>query len=969
MKQRIDYYDNIKGLLIILVVFAHCLYGYQGYMSVNAVTDTIYVFHMPAFVFITGFLSKSEHSRSAAAQFRILSAYVIFNTLMMIYDISAGSTMPSLLTPYYSCWYLLAVAAWRAVSGWAAKLKGVMVWSIALALAAGFFGDVTNTLAVGRIISFYPFFLAGFLLPADRIPVKAAGTTLRVKGALLTAVSVALAALFVVRSGASDSVMQMFGYTSAVGLRYRAIIFAISALFILGVCLCMPQRKIPFVTKMGRNSLSVYLLHRILTLLAQRLNIFTEDWAVFCYAAVLTAAICAVTGADRTMWIVNRLIDCFAEAFTGGKEKRHRWCRLVSGVVAGAVLLYSPVRSLVAEVRLSLLEREQQNPETQQSDIIYEQLSVQQKEKFQEDFRLLFAGDLIMLEDQVKRGWDGEKYCFDDMFEYTRSYISGADLAIGVFEGPTAGEEAGYSTSNFDDGKDLAINYPDEFADAVKNAGFDLVTTANNHLLDKGMEGALRTLDVLDGAGLEHVGSYRNTGEKSRVKIIERGGIRFAVLAYTYGSNGYSDSQLLGDELSFITSLTVSPGSEYAEQVKKNIAEDFARAESEDPDAVIVLSHMGTQFDDYPDSYQEYWYDYFLECGADVILNDHTHSVQPVEVFENNGKTSVIVNCPGNFANIYREHDGDASALTEVYFDRETKSVTGAAVIPLWTQSQLTGNYRALPIYDILNSEELGAQLSTYDLERVEQVQQHVTEIMLGCAVPCSAAEDRYYIMSGGYAAQPAEKLELTEAELDSPVFQKMTSAGSVCFVGDSVTHGTKNGGFGWYRPLEGYLQNVSQCADGGATTRTILPQVSGVSADSQLYVVAIGTNDIRYRDEKICAMTADDYITELENFVEQIRSVNSGAEFIFIAPWTSLDNDPVSVLDADSKGRMNAGYTAALKAWCEDSGHMFSDPNTAIDAVMLREVQTDYLVDHIHPNRYAGIRLYSHAVLRGSEV
>lgn len=787
--------------------------------------------------------------------------------------------------------------------------------------------------------------------------------TLRLKGALLTAVSAVLAAFFVLRSGVSDSVMQMFPYSGITGLRYRAIIFVISALFILGICLCMPQRRIPFLTKMGRNSLSVYLLHRILTLIAQRLNIFTHDWEVFCYAAVLTVAICVLTGADRTAGAVNRLICCFTEAFTGGAEKRHRWCRLISGINAGAVLLYMPVTSAVTEISASLAE--EQNIETQNSDVIYQQLTPEQAEGFQDDFRLLFAGDLIMLEDQVKRGWDGEKYSFDDIFEYTRDYISGADLAIGVFEGPTAGEEAGYSTSNFDDGKPLAINYPDEFAYAVKNAGFDLVTTANNHLLDKGMEGALRTLDVLDEAGLEHVGSYRNSEEKNRVKIVERGGMRFAVLAYTYGSNGYSDSALLGEDISFITSLTVDPGSGYAEQVKQAVAEDFARAEAENPDAVIVLSHMGTQFDDYPDSYQEYWYDYFLECGADVILNDHTHSVQPVEVLDNNGKTSVIVNCPGNFANIYREHNGDASAMTEVYFDRETREVTGAAVIPMWTQSQITGNYRALPIYDILNDQELGAQLSTYDLERVEEVQRHITNIMLGCEIPCSGAEDRYYLTRDGYAAQPSAKLELTESEMDSPVFRKMTEAGSVCFVGDSVTHGTKNGGFGWYRPLEQYLTNVTQCAAGGATTRTILPKVS---AGSELYVVAVGTNDIRYRDEEICAMSAADYTAELERFVERIRSADSGAEFIFIAPWTSLDNDSVSVLDTTDKNQMNAEYTAALKAWCNENGHIFSDPNPAINAVMLREVQTNYLVDHIHPNRYARIELYSRAVLAGCD-
>ncbi len=961
--QRISYFDNLKGILIILVVFAHCLYGYQSFDYVNLVTDTIYVFHMPAFVFVTGFLSKSAHSRSKGQLCKMLTAYLIFNTVMLIYDLSANGGNIALLTPYYSCWYLLAVVVWRAASGCAAQHKRVMVWSVILALCAGFCTDVSNLLATGRIIAFYPFFLAGFLLPREKLPIGNKSGAARAKGAALTIAAAALAALFVYRYGISDSVLMMYGYADAFGLIYRMIIFVTAALFILGLCVWVPDRRLPFITKMGGNSLSIYLLHRILTLFAQRTNIFTEDWQVFCYAAALTAAICLLTGANRTAALVDWLIVCFHDAFSGKKEKRFRLCRVIAGTTAAALLVYSPVKSAINAVTASQITADAQQSD-ESGDILYNQLTYGQSEKLRGDYRLLFAGDLILLEDQVKRGRDGESYRFDDIFEYTKEYISDADLAIGVFEGPTAGEEAGYSTSNFDDGKTLALNYPDEFAAAVRDAGFDLVTTANNHLLDKGTEGALRTLDVLDEVGLDHVGSYRNAEEKENVKIVEQGGMKFAVLAYTYGSNGYSESELLDDELSYITSITAEPYGDNAERVRRIIADDFKRAQAENPDAVIVLSHMGTQFADYPDDYQQYWYDFFLDCGADVILNDHTHSVQPVEIFRHDGKTAAIVNCPGNFANIYREYNGDASAMTEIYFDRDSKQITGAAVIPMWTQSQISGNYRALPIYDILNDTQLRRQLSTYDLERVEQVQLHITETMLGCAVPCNAAERRYFVTESGYMAQPPEPITLTEEEKASPLYKKMAAAESICFVGDSITHGTKNGGFGWYRPLEGLLNNVTECAAGGATTKSILSEVPTGSA---LYVVALGTNDIRYRDGDKCAMTAQDYIAELERFVQRVKSGGSGAEFAFIAPWTSLDNDSVSVPNTQERNAMNAEYTEALRIWCGENGYLFSNPNTIIDEVMLREVQSNYLVDYIHPNRSAGIELYSRAVLSGS--
>ena len=71
----------------------------------------------------------------------------------------------------------------------------------------------------------------------------------------------------------------------------------------------------------------------------------------------------------------------------------------------------------------------------------------------------------------------------------------------------------------------MALNFPDEFAEALKKAGINLVTTANNHLLDKHLDGALRTIDILDKYNITHVGSYRNKKEKEKIKIIDVKGI------------------------------------------------------------------------------------------------------------------------------------------------------------------------------------------------------------------------------------------------------------------------------------------------------------------------------------------------------------------------------------------------------------------------------------------------------------
>ena len=258
-------------------------------------------------------------------------------------------------------------------------------------------------------------------------------------------------------------------------------------------------------------------------------------------------------------------------------------------------------------------------------------LTAKETQNLNNAFRILFCGDLILLEDQVKRAWKGKEYDFDEMFEYTMKYIQPADLAIGVFEGPLGGSEAGYSTSNYGDGKSLALSFPDEFAEAVKRAGFDLVTTANNHLLDKGIDGTLRTLEILDKINLPHTGSYRNIQEKEagKIRLIEKDGLNFAILSYTYGTNAYSEEDLLySEDVNFMTSLLVSPASKNFEKVKESIRQDFERAKGLKPDFIVVLPHMGSQFLKKPDFYQRTWVKLFKDFGADIILSDHTHSVQ-----------------------------------------------------------------------------------------------------------------------------------------------------------------------------------------------------------------------------------------------------------------------------------------------------------------------------------------------------
>ena len=961
--RRVYFWDNFKGMLIFLVVFAHILYETNGGTVITPVLDIIYIFHMPAFVFTTGYLSRSRHSRSRESLFGLLSLYFLFNAVMCF--VNPGGAITQLVTPVYSFWYLLAVIVWRAAAEWLSKIPHILPLSIAVGLLSGFFGDVTNVLSVSRIIAFLPFFMAGYLLTPEVVSrALRAKPFRRAECTLLLCVCVFLS-WFQVDHGAAIGEMMMEPYNGSGGMLTRAVIFVIAALYILAFMFLLPDRKIPLLSRFGEGSLAVFLLHRLPTMwIGGALNALPQ-YAVLLVDFAASLAICVLFSLPPVVKFIRALASLGAEFLTGGfgktRDTRRLAYRAVSLTLAAAFIAVPCIRSIAASIRTAQSESMSGSASSSESgDIIFRRMTDEQQSQFDGCYRLLFTGDLLLLEDQVKLGRQPDgSYDFSGIFDPTRELISSADLAIGIFEGPAAGEEAGYSTSNYDDGKTVCLNYPDEFAAAIKDAGFDLVTTANNHLLDKGEAGALRTLEVLEKAGLDSTGSYRSAEDKSarRVKLIESGGMRFAVLSYTYGSNGHDESEFIGGgRYSYLTSGLADPAGANFEQAKKEVSADFELAKSMQPDLIVVLPHMGTQFLDAPDSYQNTWNEFFREQGADIILSDHTHSVQPVEF--SGGK--VTVNCPGNFMNIYREYNGDCSIITEVYIDRTTKKPVGVSVIPMWIYAENGGNYRPVPIAQLVQD----SSLSTDDLERVKQVWTHITGVVLGEEVPFSMVTERCYMDEQGYLAPPAEQLGITPELEQTPLYELLTSAESVRFVGDSVTHGTKNGGYGWYEPLSGLVSDLRVTAKGGATTRSILGEVP---ADSSLYVTAIGTNDVRYRDEELCAMTAEEYISQIDGFVKRIRSEQPEAEFAFIAPWCALENDEVCRLSAAERDRMLGEYSSALKEYCSRNGFVYSDPNPELTRVFSLEVQTEYLLDWIHPNSTKGIKLYSEAVLRAS--
>ena len=353
--------------------------------------------------------------------------------------------------------------------------------------------------------------------------------------------------------------------------------------------------------------------------------------------------------------------------------------------------------------------------------------------------KLSFVGDLMVHSQQLNEAYqagDGT-YDFGYSFASVRDDITSADYAIGNLETVLGGEETGYTEFP-------AFNTPDEFALALREAGFDMLTTANNHCNDRGESGILRTIDVLDGLGLDHIGTYKSGEERDSVLIREIKGIKFAFLSYTYTTNG----------------IALASGKPYLANVMSEtlIREDIQRAKSENPDVIVVMPHMGDEYESQPGEAWRSWAHFMLECGADIVVASHPHVLQPMEFvsIDNGGEDSrncFIAYSTGNFLSSQREPPTDAGMILNLYFERdETGKVflSDVSYIPTWvkfTDDSQQFDITILPVWDALNAVERGdtMNLRELDIARLKLVLTEQAELFLG-REPALAERGEYFV-------------------------------------------------------------------------------------------------------------------------------------------------------------------------------------------------------------------------------
>lgn len=245
-------------------------------------------------------------------------------------------------------------------------------------------------------------------------------------------------------------------------------------------------------------------------------------------------------------------------------------------------------------------------------------------------FTLAVIGDIMCHNTQYTDAQNADgSYDFSYVFDDIKDELSAADYTVGNLETTFAGRERGYSSYP-------EFNSPETLGDAIKEAGIDLVCTANNHSLDTRYSGIESTIDYLDQIGLVHTGTYKSQEAQDTTTIVDIKGLKVAFLAFTYGTNG----------------IPVQEGREYCINL---ISDDFIvdrinLAKEQNPDIIICFMHWGEEYQLTPNEEQQHLASLLFLNGVDIILGSHPHVLQTMELNrKENESDDFVIYSLGNF--------------------------------------------------------------------------------------------------------------------------------------------------------------------------------------------------------------------------------------------------------------------------------------------------------------------------------
>lgn len=298
---------------------------------------------------------------------------------------------------------------------------------------------------------------------------------------------------------------------------------------------------------------------------------------------------------------------------------------------------------------------------------------------------LIFVGDVMGHSPQINSAYDDatKSYNYDSVFTRMKGIFSYADFVIANLEVTLAGEPySGYPQ----------FSSPDNLVDGLMNAGVDVLVTANNHSVDRGKDGIIRTIDVLSQKGIPHTGTFKDSAHRETINplIIDKNGFRLGLLNYTYGTNGIPvPSPVIVNLIDTVL-----------------IRKDVEKTKALGVDEVIVFIHWGNEYETNPSKTQIKLAEFMKGLGVRIIIGSHPHVVQRMEAtFDTDSTTGqVVVYSLGNFVSNQRKRYCNGGVVTFVQLSKNKigkTQITNTGYIPVWVHipfRDLKRLYQVLPV-------------------------------------------------------------------------------------------------------------------------------------------------------------------------------------------------------------------------------------------------------------------------------
>lgn len=342
----------------------------------------------------------------------------------------------------------------------------------------------------------------------------------------------------------------------------------------------------------------------------------------------------------------------------------------------------------------ALSEEVQTNPENNNSQNIDSQDKTSQ-------INLIAVGDNLIHIEVIQSGKkpDGS-YNYDHLYANIKPEISAADIAVINQETILGGADFEYTGYP-------AFNSPTEIGDAIVNAGFDVVLHATNHTLDKKLPGVLNTFAFWKQYPLITVLGINETKEQQEeIRIVERNGIKLAMLNYTYGLNGYR----IPEDMPYLVNMLD----------REQMAKDIEKAE-ELADFTIVFPHWGTEYVYEPTKSQKELCEFFFQHGVDLVIGTHPHVLEPVEWMESEDHRMLIYYSLGNFMSYQKEAPRMLGGIATVTITKneEEAFISDAGITPIITHFENGPSDYNYAIYKLTDyTPEMAAKHGVSDLAK-----------------------------------------------------------------------------------------------------------------------------------------------------------------------------------------------------------------------------------------------------------